>query len=496
MKKSQQITIESFSSTKKSIRLLASPQQLVTKYALSLLFASTVLLGLPVSKLKAQTLAETEDNKFRVSGYLRSGLGESEGGGTQAHFQIPGALNKFSLGNQADTYGELEFDYTHYLNKDHTKSIDAVWMSSIYEDFSTNHKMNYNKTEQLYLRANNLFGNGEILWAGKRFYDRYAIHMLDRQWINPGHGGWGAGIENLLKKGTTEDLKFGAWSFQDKDVTSYRNNKIGNLYNYTIDTRWVHVPLNKTLKLNMALNYTYRAENKELGYEARNGFGAFSWLDYEKGNITNTTAVLFRQGSNVSVNHWTGQSVRENSDNSSIVKNNLSNAYTLELNNNFLYDDMDKFAFNGIFLGLIRNYGTAPYQYNPTQEDLNNGANITPSIDLSTIGLSNGKMLYWMALGGQGKYYVSKQFRLTLELTSEFVNNGQVGATGNLSKISFSPEFSLAKGFYSRPVLRPLITYAKWTDGLVGHVGTGPGNTGFADKNSGFTYGLQFEIWW
>ena len=61
--------------------------------------------------VKAQTIFEKVNHTFKTSGYLRTGVGRSEGGETQAHFQMPGAQNKYSLGNQADTYGELEFDY-------------------------------------------------------------------------------------------------------------------------------------------------------------------------------------------------------------------------------------------------------------------------------------------------------------------------------------------------------------------------------------------------
>ena len=183
-------------------------------------FYSTILGDL------AQTIIENDDHKFKVSGYLRTGVGRSEGNNTQAHFQMPGALNKYSLGNQADTYGELGFDYTHYLNKDKTKSIDAIWMTSIYENFGTKGKMNYNFTEQLYLRTNNLLGKGESIWIGNRFYDRRAIHMLDRQWINPGQKGWGVGIENLLNRTTEEDLKFAMWGFKRKNVISYINKPI------------------------------------------------------------------------------------------------------------------------------------------------------------------------------------------------------------------------------------------------------------------------------
>ncbi len=86
-----------------------------------------LLVGLEAVRVShSQVLFENDKSQFKVSGYLRTGIGRSEGGATQAHFQMPGALNKFSFGNQADTYGELEFDYTHWLNAAKTKSMRTL----------------------------------------------------------------------------------------------------------------------------------------------------------------------------------------------------------------------------------------------------------------------------------------------------------------------------------------------------------------------------------
>ncbi|NJB82713.1 carbohydrate porin [Wenyingzhuangia aestuarii] len=441
-----------------------------------------VLLLWMSSEVHSQTIFKNENNTFGTSGYIRTGVGRSEGAKTQAHFQMPGAQNKYSLGNQADTYGELEFDYVHYLNTEKNKSLDVVWMTSFYEAFGSENQMEFDKTAQLYIRGKNLLGKGETLWVGKRYYDRKAIHLLDRQWINPAQKGWGFGVEDLLKNKTNEDLKIGVWSFKDDDVVSYINRNTSKLKTFTLDTRWVNMPVSSTLKLNLALNYSYRPKNETLAYQNRQGFGAFAWLDYEKNKITNTIAVLFRQGATVPQHHWTGMSEKENPDNSTTVFNNLKTAYTLEINNNFLYDDLDKFAINGILLTVIRDYGTHPYVYRGTNNlEFQQG---------------KGNMMYWLTAGARGMYYMSDYFKLSLEISHEYIHNEQLDVTGNLNRISFTPEISLSKGFYSRPVLRPLVTYAFWSDDLKGKVGNIPNDAPFGNATDGFTYGLQFEIWW
>ena len=431
--------------------------------------------------LNAQTLIDDKSHLFKVSGYLRTGVGRSHNGDTQAHFQVPGALNKYSLGNQADTYGELEFDYTHYLDTNKSKSIDAVWMTSIYEDFGTKNQMSYNFKEQIYLKFNNFLGRKETIWIGNRFCDRRAIHMLDRQWINPGQKGWGMGIENLLDKESEEDVKFAFWFFRNKDVVSYKNSVEDHLYNYNFDARWINKPINDKLNLSMAFNYSLRQKNDKLKYSLVHGLGLFSWLDYKHKNIENTTAVLFRYGANVSTDHWSGISYTENMSNTSYVTSDLSKAYSLEINSNFLYDDFDKFTVNLITMFVVRDYGTSPYNY------IN---------DESVYVADRGRMMYWLSAGARGGYYISKYFRLTAEYTHEYVNNRQVDAEGHLNKVTFTPEFSLKKGFYSRPALRPFVNYAFWSDDLRGHIGDKPQGSPYSQKIKGLTYGLQFEIWW
>ncbi|MFI3328527.1 MAG: carbohydrate porin [Rikenellaceae bacterium] len=429
-----------------------------------------------------QTIIENDKQAFFITGYTRTGFGYSKDGATQAHFQTPGALNKYSLANQADTYTELAFNYSLALNKESTKSLDIIWMASMYEDFGTRGNMSFNFTEQLFARANNLFGRGETIWVGKRHYDRQYIYMLDRFWLNPGQRGWGGGVENLInKEGSDEDLKIAAWQLKDEDVTSYINQSSGNLATYSVDLRWVNRAITEKAKLNLALNYSYRAKNEELEYDAKSGFGAFAWLEYKNKSISNTAALLLRQGANISTSHYSGISERENPANDNLVLNDLSKAYSIELNNEFLYDDLDRFAINAIFVFVARNYGTTPYTLDAGEP---------------TYLLDRGNICYWVTAGARAAYYVSTFFRPTIEYSYEYIDNRQMGLRGTLNRVTFTPEFALKKGYLSRPVLRPFATYAFWSDELKGNIGVAPQGSPYANDTAGFTYGLQFEVWW
>ncbi|MDZ8118511.1 carbohydrate porin [Pontiella agarivorans] len=449
---------------------------------LPLLLLSTWLSGPDATAMKAVPMQENDDYAFGISGYLRTGIGTSKGGNTQAAFQAPGPQNKYSLGNQADTYGELEFDYVQYLFDDKNKNIEGVWMVSGWEAFDSD-SMTYNLTEQLYGRANNLFGNEIDLWIGRRFFERQAIHMLDRQWNNPGQAGEGLGIEGLLGHQPGEhDLKLTLFHFKDDDVISYVNGEHNRLHTYAFDARWVKYPLNDRWDLNASTTYSIRMENEELGYQTKHGFGASAWLDYLNGDFSNQAGLVVRQGANIPINHWNSASVRENpgtfNGDPDYVENDLDKAYSIELNNNWLYDNQESWALNIVSILQYRNHGTAPYEEGSA-----------PAANL-------GDDEFWFSLGGRFIYYVTKQFRLSMQLSNDYVDNRQKDIAGNLSMITFTPEFSLAKGYYSRPVLRPFVTYATWSGDFRGEIGNGPGSAPYGNDTSGLTAGVQFEIWW
>jgi maltoporin len=439
---------------------------------------SGIVIGMNASGMKATPMVDTEDYAFGISGYLRTGIGTSKGGNTQAAFQAPGPQNKYSLGNQPDTYGELEFDYMQYLGPDKDKNIEAVWMVSGWEAFDSD-SMTYNLTEQLYGRANNLFGNEVDIWVGRRFFERQAIHMLDRQWNNPGQAGEGIGIEGLFgNKPGEHDLKITGFHFKDGDVTSYLNGNHDNLHTYALDARWVKFPLNDQWDLNASATYSVRVENENLGYETKHGLGVSTWLDYAEGDFSNQAGLVIRQGANVPINHWDSAAEKENPGNDGLIRNDLDEAYCIELNNNWLYDNKETWALNIVNILQFRDHGTAPHEY---------GSAADPNL---------GSEEFWFSMGGRFIYYVAEQFRLSVQLSNDYVDNRQEDIKGHLSMIAFTPELSLAKGYYSRPVIRPFVTYARWSGDFEGYVGTGPGSAPYGMQTDGLTAGVQFEIWW
>lgn len=159
----------------------------------------------------AATLAAGSAFAVDFHGYMRAGVGVSADGGQQVTFE------KFKigrLGNEGDTYGEVQLGKEVYNNNGKTFYVDSMFAmtsngSNDWESTSTNCGLNTagDKVEcvddaQFALRQFNVQAKGVLdfapeatLWAGKRYYQRHDIHISDFYYWNI--SGAGAGIENI-----------------------------------------------------------------------------------------------------------------------------------------------------------------------------------------------------------------------------------------------------------------------------------------------------------
>jgi hypothetical protein len=74
---------------------------------------------------------------------------------------------------------------------------------------------------------------------------------------------------------------------------------------------------------------------------------------------------------------------------------------------------------------------------------------------------------------GGWPFDVTKLYDLArpLEFGVDWAKSEPMGTDGHLWKITLAPQISRSGKFFSRPVIRPFITYAKWSDGFKGLVG-------------------------
>ena len=114
-------------------------------------------------------------------GYARSGVGSSTKGGSMVCYNLgPNNMGHFRLGNECDTYLELQFDSVLAEKagsqfKFHTMLAQGTEQLDDWENTAP-------ALRQIWTEATNI-GSGPLanssLWAGKRYYKRQDIHMLD-----------------------------------------------------------------------------------------------------------------------------------------------------------------------------------------------------------------------------------------------------------------------------------------------------------------------------
>lgn len=133
--------------------------------------------------------------KIDFHGYLRGGVGVSQDGG-----MVQWQKNKLGrLGNENDTYGEIELGANVYQKDDVSFYVNS--MVSMESDGSNDSETTANDDAKFGLRQLNLQIKGlipdnkeAVIWGGKRYYQRHDLHIIDTKYWNI--SGSGAGIEN------------------------------------------------------------------------------------------------------------------------------------------------------------------------------------------------------------------------------------------------------------------------------------------------------------
>lgn len=451
----------------------------LSKFAVVLAMAS---MGVAVAQE-----AEYNPHKINFNGYLRSGAGRSSSGTEMVNFKAPSILHKFRLGNEADHYGELQLGYT-YQPKDTDRSFEFQYMATRYVAFGTPSTGGYPDAGQLYVRMNNLFGKGKgDIWLGRRFYDRRNHEMLDYFWLNSGQGAEvGAGIERI-SVGRGGLLSFALMQFVYDTpalLTPVEPNQ-AKRYSYTLEGRLVDYQLNETQSLGAVAQLGLMEGNKDQGLSTTAALGAGAWWRYKRGHIDHTTTLLLRTGSLMVGSTYSGAAVLDYEPVGTSTSGtptyqrmyDYTRSYSVDLINNFVYDDKKHHALQAALVYRNLSYGIG-------------------QTDLSGNEVNKDKQLHALSTGVRYLRYLHKHFNLALELGHDYVHDRKLGINGHLFKATFSPQISWDYGYYARPVLRPFVTYATWSDGFKGLVGVNGQNTAFATQNQGLTYGLQLEIWW
>ena len=131
--------------------------------------------------------------------------------------------------------------------------------------------------------------SGIHLWAGKRFYQRKDIHIMDFYYLN--NSGTGFGVESIPvgNFGTASvaiikhqvDAPFDAYGWPEDKATNESYNS------WKLDARWNGIPLWSDASLDIALIYAWQnlsdAQKQTAGLRANNGF--LAQLEWTQGNF-------------------------------------------------------------------------------------------------------------------------------------------------------------------------------------------------------------------
>ncbi len=168
------------------------------------------------------------------------------------------------LGDECDTYAEIALSqevFNKAKNKFTVNTLVAwgTWEDNDQWDYQGNSRQGVTNGggtswsgERVSLReawAGYTLPMGAQIWAGKRFYQRKDIHILDFYYLND--SGTGAGIEGI-PVGTLGQASF-AIIKEQVDEAGDNADGVNARNSYKIDTRWNGIPLWKDASLDLAM---------------------------------------------------------------------------------------------------------------------------------------------------------------------------------------------------------------------------------------------------
>jgi len=406
--------------------------------------SSLFLLGTLCSNA---ALAELSHD-YGTNGYFRIGTGLSDNDAAQEVFKAPGASSKYRLGNENDTYIELGGYNTIRQNGE-----GAYLRTEIMGIFTgaQNEEITFDEVSQLYAEAGDFttaLGNPK-LWIGKRYYDRYDIHINDYFYLNTLQGFTGGGIRDV-------DFGFGKLA-----LAVGRQKADNDIYQTRFDARLSDIAIGD--QSSVTLWGGYDSSGSKSAIKGLSGYSTGVMLKDEDllGSI-NTFMVQYGKGLGRHAGTGGIDAAAGNVTNSADA-NNFEDAETFRIVNSNLIEPSDDWALMTALVYETKNSKS----YDGTDQE-------------------------WLSLGMRPMWFVNKNFRVPLEIGYDYVKDNTSDTDGSLFKTTLAAEFALERGFWERPVLRAFITHASWSNEFKGQVG---GIT-YANDTSGWTAGIQAEMWW
>ena len=441
------------------------------------------LRKLPLAVAVAAGVMSVQALAVDFHGYARSGIGWTGSGGEQQCFQATGAQSKYRLGNECETYAELK------LGQEVWKEGDKSFYFDTNVAYSVAQQNDWEGTDPAFREANVQGKNliewlpGSTIWAGKRFYQRHDVHMIDFYYWDI--SGPGAGIENI-------DLGFGKLSMaatRSQEAGGSSTFSSNHIYDTTKDTA------NDVFDVRLAGLETNPDGVLELG------------ADYGRANTTDD----YRLADGASKDGWMFTAEHTQS----MLKG--YNKFVVQ----YATDAMTTQG-KGIPQGSYHDAGSEFDNRNINNDGkmwriLDHGAiSLGDRWDLMYVGmfqktdLDSNLGTDWWTVGVRPMFKWTPIMSTLLEVGYDNVKSQETGDRNSQYKITLAQQWQAGDSIWSRPAIRVFATYAKW-DEKWGYVKSSNGSTSrYAMSDSSgngqmtnsrgdddeFSFGAQMEIWW
>jgi len=445
---------------------------------------------LPISAAVIMALGSASASAVDFHGYFRSGVGVSQDGDMQTY-----AKNKVGrLGNEADTYSEIQLGQEVYNKGGKTFYVDSMFAmssngSNDWESTSANQVCDSTATaangvcaknedaefalRQFNAQAKGLFGGNEVTWAGKRFYQRHDVHISDFYYWNI--SGAGAGVEAIQAGPGQLSL---AWIRNDrsaKDLEMSQYDLIAPSWDPTSTSVVLREPVNiNTLDARYAGIPLWSDATLEVG------------ADYALVNPTDAQEVQ--------------DAKYKNAKDGVMLTAELTQGILGGFNKTVLQYGTEGYSKNFAFQGDGSWYGAEAKDGADGFRFINHGViSLGDSWDLShqlVYGVGNemwGGLDKWetYSVVVRPVYKWTDTMKTIFEVgygKDEQSNLDGSSSSNDGEKYTIAQAFSAGKGFWARPEIRVFASYLS-----VGDQGT-PFNSGKDDNT--YNFGVQAEAWW
>ncbi len=399
----------------------------------------------------------------KFTSYLRGGAGLNlEGGQQECFFNVGIPGNFLRLGNECGFYSELA---VFFINKKADETDANYFKTQMRLEFNSKGARQWEPKADRDINQIEAFvsagGFSEVpgdFWIGKRFYRDVDLYIFDWYYFAD-MSGVGAGVENL-------PLGVGRFSFAHLiQANENLTTSVGRPVLQALDLRWRDLPMgDQSLYLWGVYAWAPASSDATSNYVATTGYSFAGRLQGSAFKGNNNFTLLYGKGAMKDFNIYANSALISTDD-------SQNRAWTLRAVEDWSKDVTDKWAVMIAAAAEIGGNGTATKNYRE-----------------------------WQEVGIRPIYFVTDRFQWVFETGySRIKNDAEVAASGEsigeraLGRVSISPQLSIGKSIWMRPVMRAFLSHSFWTTSNRSFIASAAPT--FKDKNEGTTFGYQFEAW-